>query len=31
MGEHGKPSEADGEFGFGLGLILDGLEKFRVD
>ena len=31
MGEHGKPSEADGEFGFGLDLILDGLEKFRVD
>jgi AcrR family transcriptional regulator len=31
MGEHGKPSEADGEFGFGLDLILDGLEKLRVD
>ena len=30
MGEHSKPSEGDGEFGFGLALILDGLEKSRV-
>lgn len=30
MEQHGKPSRGDGEFGFGLGLILDGLEKIRV-
>jgi len=31
MGEHGKKSSrADGEFGFGLDLILDGLEKVRT-
>ena len=29
MGEHGKKSDGDGEFGFGLDLILDGLERFR--
>lgn len=30
MGQHGKPSRGDGEFGFGLDLILNGLEKIRV-
>jgi AcrR family transcriptional regulator len=30
MGEHNKPSNGDGEFGFGLDLILDGLEKLRA-
>ena len=30
MGEHNKPSSGDGEFGFGLDLILDGLEKIRL-
>jgi AcrR family transcriptional regulator len=30
MGEHGKKSSGDGEFGFGLDLILDGLKKFRL-
>ncbi len=30
MGQHGKPTRGDGEFGFGLDLILDGLEKIRV-
>ena len=31
MGEHSKKSSrADGEFGFGLDLILDGLEKIRI-
>jgi hypothetical protein len=29
MEQHGKPSRGDGEFGFGLELILDGLEKIR--
>ena len=30
MGEHSTPSTGDGEFGFGLDLILDGLEKIRL-
>ena len=30
MGEHGKSSDGDTEFAFGLDLILDGLEKSRV-
>lgn len=30
MGEHNTPSSGDGEFGFGLDLILDGLEKIRL-
>lgn len=30
MGEHNTPSDGDGEFGFGLDLILDGLEKKRL-
>lgn len=30
MEQHGKPSRGDGEFGFGLDLILDGLEKILV-
>jgi AcrR family transcriptional regulator len=30
MGQHGKPSRGDGEFGFGLDLILNGLEKIRL-
>jgi hypothetical protein len=30
MGQHGKPSRGDGEFGFGLDLILNGLEKIRA-
>ena len=30
MGQHGKPSRGDGEFWFGLDLILNGLEKIRV-
>jgi AcrR family transcriptional regulator len=29
MGQHGKPSRGDGEFRFGLDLILNGLEKIR--
>jgi hypothetical protein len=30
MEQHGKASCGDGEFGFGLDLILDGLEKILV-